>query len=159
MKHLPFFLILILYACKPVEKTEQTATAPTITQASDQAASNKAIIQAKLVSIDDFRDSDGPCSKAACKAVIKIENIKQKGKLFQLENTEELLPVFFAFTIGPANSTLFPGLKTSYPGLSVNDIFEAEIECRPALGDSYFYTIYAYKKHENNSQKQHHIEK
>ena len=110
-----------------------------------EAASNEASITGKIISIDEQRDDSGPCAKAPCYAFIRIESIVNKGSTFQLDDISSPLPVYFAFTLS-ATEGLFPGIKTNYPGLKINDKFEAKIQSRLALEDRYTYTIYGYKK-------------
>lgn len=135
---------LLFFSCKNTEKTAQHKE-PIETENSAALASNEAVIIAKVVSIGEQRDESGPCAKAPCYANIKIESISNRGSLFQLDDISNPLPVYFAFTLS-ATEGLFQGIKTNYPGLKINDKFEAKIQSRVALGDKFTYTIYDYTK-------------
>lgn len=134
---------LLFFSCKHTEKSVKQEE-PVKTESSEVAASNEAIVVAKVVSISEQRDESGPCSKAPCYAVIKIESISNKGSLFQLNDISKPVSVNFAFSLS-ATEGLFR-MKTNYPGLEINDKFEAKIQSRSALGDAFTYTIHGYKK-------------
>ncbi len=150
-----FLLLLILVSCKHTEKLEKAGTA-----SGTQVASNEARIIATLVSIDEARDTEGACSKEPCRGKIIIESVMKIGSLYQLSDTQEPISVSFAFTLAPTTDDLFPGIKTHYPGLKINDKFEATIQSRPAKNEAGFaYIIYDYKKLSSNSTKNYHLEK
>lgn len=151
-------LLLVLVSCKHTEQTATVATGPK--NSGNDIASEEARIIAHIVSIDETRDTEGVCSKAPCRAQVKIESIIKKGSLFHLQDLEKPVPVFFAFTLAPTTEDLFPGIKTNYPGLQINDKFEATIQNRPAMNETGFaYTIYDYKKLNTNTSKPFHLEK
>ncbi len=151
-------LLLFLTSCKNTEQTQTVETVHAET-AAVSLASNEARIVAKIVSIDASRDIAGVCADAPCRTTISVESIISQGKLFQPAESQTINHVFFAFTLSPANEKLFPGIKTTYPGLKINDRFEATIQSRPStVGNGFSYTIYDYKKL-NPNQKPYHIEK
>jgi hypothetical protein len=135
---------LLSFSCKPAEKAIKQEE-PTKTESNAGLASNEATIVAKIISLNEQRDETGPCAKVPCYANIKIESINNQGSLFRLDDSSNPFPVYFAFTLSSTEG-LFPGMKTNYPGLKINDKFEAKIQSRPALGDKFTYTIYGYKK-------------
>lgn len=134
---------LVFFSCKNTKKSVRQEE-PVKPENSAGLASNEAFVAAKVVSISEQRDESGPCSKAPCYAEIKIESISKKGSLFQLNDISNPLSVTFAFSLS-ATEGLFR-MKTNYPGLKINDKFEAKIQSRPALGDAFTYTIHDYKK-------------
>lgn len=134
---------LVFFSCKSTKKPVQQEE-PIKAESSAEAASNEAIVVAKIISISEQRDESGPCSKAPCYAEIKIESISKKGSLFQLDDLSKPVSVHFAFSLSPTEG-LFR-MRTNYPGLKINDKFEAKIQSRPALGDTFTYTIHGYKK-------------
>ena len=140
-----FIIFIVLFvSCKNTQKNVQQKE-PAKTGGTTALASNEATIIAKIISINELRDESGPCAKAPCYAEIQIERISSKGSLFQPGDISTPLPVNFSFTLSPTQG-LFPGMKTNYPGLKINDKFEAKIQSRPALGDKLTYTVYGYKK-------------
>jgi len=144
---LPAIISFILVSCKNTEKAV-TGDEPEVksTYTMNELASGEAKIIGKIISIDDTRESEGPCAKAACRAKIIIQNLEKKGSLFQLNNIKDTIPVSFAFTLAPTTADLFPGMKTIYPGLKINDRFEAKIESRLAMNEQgVSYIIYHYR--------------
>lgn len=145
-----FFISLIpciLVSCKPSEKAIVNNEPAEKVYTLNELASGQAKIVGKIISIDETRETDGPCAKAPCRANIIIQNLEKKGSLFQLNNIQDTIPVSFAFTLAPTTPELFPDIKTKYPGLKVNDRFEAKIESRLAMNEQGLsYIIYEYKK-------------
>ncbi|MFY9308981.1 MAG: hypothetical protein WAQ28_08020 [Bacteroidia bacterium] len=137
--------VLLFASCKSKKETvQQKEPEPANTGDATALASNEATIVAKVISISEQRDESGPCSKAPCYASIQIESISNKGKLFQLDDVSVPIPVNFAFSLSPTVG-LFR-MPTNYPGLALNDRFEAKIQSKPALGDKITYTVHGYKK-------------
>jgi hypothetical protein len=136
---------LLLPSCKSKKETvQQKEQEPANTEDGAALASNEANIVATVVLISEQRDESGPCSKAPCYADIKIERISKKGSLFQLNDISMPVHVNFTFTLSPTIG-LFR-MKTNYPGLNAGDKFEAKIQSRPALGDTFTYTVQGYSK-------------
>lgn len=146
--YIPTLIICILSSCKTSEKaTTSNEPVKTVSSSMNELASGQAKIIGKIISINETREPEGPCAKSACQAQILIQTLEKKGSLFQLSDMQDTIPVSFAFTLEPTTSDLFPGIKTSYPGLKINDRFEAKIESRPATNEQGVrYTIYEYKK-------------
>ncbi len=114
------------------------------------AAGNQALIIASINVINQKKDSSDQnsiCFRFPCRAGIRIERLLDKGPLFKTpENLSGITYVEFPFTLLPTNKDLFPELKKQYPGLKINDKFEAVIQSRMALPEGVKYYIYDYKK-------------
>ncbi len=147
----PCLFVLFVGAATSCRTTEQTAATDevvkTVSSSINELASAQAKIIGKIIWIDEVREAEGPCAKAPCRARIVIKTLEKKGSLYQGGNAGDTLSVSFAFTLAATTPELFPGMKTSFPGLSVNDRFEAKIESRLALNEQgVAYLIYEYKK-------------
>lgn len=137
--------VLLFASCKSKkEPVQQKEPEPAKTEEGAALASNEANIVATVVLISEQRDESGPCAKAPCHAEIKIESISKRGSLFQLDDISKPISVNFAFSLSPTVG-LFR-MPTNYPGLEINDKFEAKIQSKPALGDTITYTVHGYKK-------------
>lgn len=156
-----YLFFLVLLSCKTTRLPEQSSNASdekiaagngikTEKKIIGRPANSEAKITATLLSIDFSRDSsdaNSPCFKAPCHALIRIEKIERKGRLFHVPGSDEI-SVFFTFTLYPSDENLFPGSGKKYPGLKVNDKFEAVIESRPSMNGESRYIISDYKKSE-----------
>lgn len=157
-----FFLALV--SCKTASLTEKADKAGDPKKISEEKniksaekindrpvsgnANAEAKITATVISIDPARDSsdtNSPCFKAPCYAGIRIEKIERKGSLFHVPGSSEIT-VFFTYTLHPTDKNLFPGSEKSYPGLKINDKFEAVIDSRPSINEGTRYAVYDYKK-------------
>lgn len=147
-------LLSTLISCK---ETKEATSLKEETQVSG-LASNEAFISGRIVSISPERDADGPCSKAPCVAEVKVESISNKGKLFRLDNMEEIIKVNFSYTLSPTE-TIFPSMQKHYPGLVLKDQFEAKVQSRISLNDVITYTIRDYTKLHKPEPKPYHREK
>ncbi len=148
---LPVFLIIFLFlCCKNSKKVIEQKQPKPVDQSVSGNASSEAKITATIISIDETRDSSdvhSACYKAPCFANIKIENILRKGSLFKIpDDLSKDIRAFFIFTLHATNEDLFPNMGVWYPGLKINDKFEAIIQSRPAMNDSVNYVVYTYKK-------------
>lgn len=142
----------MLASCKSAKVSDSEKIFSGKNKAPDQSisgnASGEAKIIATVISIDNTRDSsdvNSPCFKAPCFANIRIEKIEKKGSLFHVPESGEVT-AFFIFTLRPTNEDLFPNMGKWYPGLKINDKFEAIIESRPSMNENIRYTIYDYRK-------------
>lgn len=141
------FLVLVLSSCKNKELIQVSLEPAPAIQDGGELSNNQARVIAQIISVIEVLDTEGPCSKAPCNASIRIKQITRKGSLFQLNDIQDTIAASFAFTLSQTDQDLFPGLKTKYPGLKINDIFEATIESRIALNEEGVrYIIYDYKK-------------
>lgn len=141
-------VLCIFNGCKPSEKAVATdEPVHSVSASINELASSQAKIIGKIISIDETLESEGPCAKAPCRAQVLILTLEKKGSLFQVPDLKDTLNVSFAYTLSPTSAELFPGMKTSYPGLKVNDRFEAKLESRLAMNEhGVGYIIYEYKK-------------
>jgi len=141
------FFMMAFISCKHTEKTVAVKPIEAPAPYLSELASNQARITGKVVSIDEMREAEGACSKAPCNAKIKVQALIKQGSLFDKSGLQDTTAVYFAFTLAASNEELFPGMKTSYPGLKINERFEATIESRPAINEAGLrYLIYEYKK-------------
>jgi hypothetical protein len=141
-------LLCIFIGCKPAEKVKASDEPINSVSASiNELASAQAKITGKIIALDETLESEGPCAKAPCHAQVLILTLEKKGSLFQLPDIKDTLRVSFAYTLAPTTAELFPGMKTSYPGLKANDRFEAKLESRLTQNEQGVgYIIYEYKK-------------
>lgn len=144
---LPIIYLLFHFSCKEAEKSIVNAPhqKPPDRSVSGNAAT-EAKITATLVSIEESRDSTdrtSACYKAPCFAKIKIESLERKGNLFRVPDSL-VVDAFFVYTLYPTYEDLFPQMGKYYPGLKINDKFEAIIESRISFNDRTQYVIYDY---------------
>ena len=128
MKKLPllFFLVfsisVLSFECrKEVTKNNDT---PKLVKP-DTIPPGSAKIVAEVVSVEPVnKDNTGPCAKAPCVAVVKLESIEY-GSAFPVLSVGKDVRVKFNFTLEPTTKEMFPEMKESYPGLKAGDKFEA----------------------------------
>ncbi len=82
-------------------------------------------IQAEL----DTLRPDSPCGKVPCNTIVRIDSIIGYGASFG----KPLIPqseisLKFMFTTEKTTDELFPNLKESYPGISINSKFSGDIQ-------------------------------
>ena len=103
-----------------------------------------------LVGIDSTLSQAGPCSKAPCVGLVRIDSVLGYGSAFGrplARGTE--IDVHFAFTLAPTTSDLFPNMTRRLPGLQVGSQFGADVEARnePGMGGyRVSYLIQEYRK-------------
>ncbi len=146
----------LLLACSArVSKTEQGETQST--QEKNPAAQIQPArispghcrIIGTLVGVDSTLDVSGPCSKAPCRATIRVDSVLGYGAAFPKPiAVNSQIEVRFAFTVGPTTNELFPNLTERFPGVQLGNKFKTDVEAREAMGAANhgpFYTIYAYE--------------
>jgi len=96
----------------------------------------------------DTNDSLSPCSKAPCNAKIKIEQVLEYGNRLSSNIYEGLeMNLHFVFTLYPTTNDLFHDTKKYFPGLKINDKFNANLEERLQLNnDTIQWLVYDYVK-------------
>jgi hypothetical protein len=103
-----------------------------------------------IVSIDSTLDEKGPCSRAPCRAIVRVDSILGYGSSFGNPIAlSKQISVRFAFTIAPTTSDLFPNAMEQLPGLQVGARFQTDIESQNEVGMSgrhSSYLIQDYKK-------------
>ena len=150
------FTIVTIFSCKSQKVPEKKADNSISTQTpiftpNQSVGPNHARVIATVVYINPALmpgDPKDPCSKAPCKAQIRIENVLGYGQAFGNPlSIGDSIHVTFAFTTHATTKDLFPVLNEFYPGLKVGDKFQADVESRLGMGGSnaVSYTIYGYK--------------
>jgi len=153
--------MFLIFACKATEKEatkkDEEITAKSLQEEYDKDPSRftkrilagKCRIEGIVVKINPkiYSDDPGdPCSKAPCKATIKIEEILGYGAGFSktLSQGEEI-DIMFKFTLSPSRD-VSPQLQLDLPGLKVGARFIADVESNPSIkkGEDEF-TIYRYE--------------
>ncbi len=113
---------------------------------------NHCRIVATVVAIDSsYRsgNSSDPCSKAPCRASVRVEEIVGYGPAFTRPlAVGEVIPVSFAFTVAPTKD-LFPNMTQSYPGVRVGTRITTDVQGLEDIvkegGPHVSFSIYDYK--------------
>ncbi len=145
------FTLLFFYGCtKGIEKNSSGLR----TEQNFPSANRRNIppdhcdIIGTVVKIDSSleQNENDPCSKYPCVAEVKIDSVLGYGAGFPGMVINGIVKMKFAFTLGPADSTLFPKLNASYPGLHAGNKFSAEIAFNRSLNrnNNIKYVVYAY---------------
>lgn len=111
---------------------------------------NTCRIIGKVVAISPERDKDknSPCGKAACKALVTVQQVLGYGAAFGDVLTEgQDINIHFTYTLGSTKQT-FPQLTTQLPGLQIGSIFEADVKNNKdgAGGGNSVFLVNAYQK-------------
>ncbi|MCS6989205.1 MAG: hypothetical protein NZM06_06760 [Chloroherpetonaceae bacterium] len=134
MKHLSLVaLALCLSACGSSKQAE-----PPLAKLPAQIPPSHCRIIGTIVSIDPTRSTNpqDPCSKAPCKAKVKITRVLGYGSGFSATLAEgKEVEMTFAFTLAPTTKDLFPNLVARYKGLKEGDSFQADVQSSLKLGD------------------------
>lgn len=90
-----------------------------------------------------------PCSKAPCRAIVRIDSVLGYGAAFPRPlSTGDLLTIDFAFTLAPTKD-LLPSMSKIYPGLHVNSQFAADVKAIQELSsqpvDQFSFILYDYE--------------
>jgi hypothetical protein len=89
---------------------------------------------------------EDPCSKAPCRAVVKVDTVLGYGSAFNgTVSAGDEIPLRFMFTTA-ATKPLGLKLETHLPGLQNSDRFQADIESKPRFGGGVDYAVYLYSK-------------
>jgi len=107
-------------------------------------------VRGTIVEIFDEYDKGmaNACETNRCYTKIKINEVIYKGTSFNphIVQNGELL-VKFVFTLKKTSKENFPNMDAVYPGLELEDVFEADLEIRPiAVEGGTSVLIYGYKK-------------
>ncbi len=115
-----------------------------------QIAPGKCRMIGTLVAIDSTLERSGPCSKAPCKGIVRVDSILGYGSAFGNPiAVNGQLEVRFAFTVAPTTSGLFPNVTQVLPGLQLGTKFQTDIESQnePSIGERRSsYVIEDYKR-------------
>jgi hypothetical protein len=109
----------------------ETAHRMSALQLVEQIPPNYCRIVGMIVSIDSAQmlssDTSGPCAKAPCRAIVRVDSVLGYGSAFpQPLSVGQAVPVVFTFTLAPTN-TLFPDVDPPYPGLTIGSLFVANV--------------------------------
>lgn len=103
-----------------------------------------------LTFIDTTLEETGPCSKAPCRAIVRVDSILGYGSAFSNPVAMKAqVAVRFAFTLSPTTTELFPNMTERLPGLQVGSKLQTDIESRQEMGTTGnrpTYLIYNYRK-------------
>ena len=114
----------------------------------DSVNLNSTQIIGELIYIYDInkeKDTISPCSKAPCFGRVKIIKVINKGKDYTNNLSENsIIEVKFAFTLRKTDKELFPNLKTTLPGINLNEKFKCDIESKNLYSDNPIYIVYLY---------------
>jgi hypothetical protein len=115
----------------------------------ERIAPGKCRMVGTLTSIDTTLEATGPCSKAPCRATVRVDSVLGYGSAFGAPvAVAAQIAVHFAFTVAPTTSDLFPNMTERLPGLQVGSKFQTDIESRLEMGSTGnrpTYLIYDYK--------------
>jgi hypothetical protein len=136
-------LFLALTSCR--------STKSELAHVGESIPSSSCRVIATVVSIDQASRSPNPtdpCSKAPCRASLRIGQVLGYGVAFPVALTEgEIISVNFAFTTAPTQDAI-PHMTESLPGVQIGSTLEANLVSVETLkdgsGDSRVYVIYRY---------------
>ncbi len=112
---------------------------------------NHARINATLIYINPVLmpgDTSNPCSKAPCKAKLRVNEVLGYGSSFGNPlSSGDTIYTTFMFTTHATTKDLFPAFKEFYPGVKVGDKIQTDLESRLGMGGggSVSYFVYGYK--------------
>ncbi len=145
--------VTALAACaSQTDKTvrEEGLSPKLVADQGERIAPGKCRIVGTVVAIDPSLESGGPCSKAPCRAVVRVDSILGYGSAFGNPLAlQAQIPVRFAFTLERTSKDLFPNMTDQYPGLAIGSRFQTDIESAVEMqsaGGRSSYTVYGYKR-------------
>jgi len=116
-----FFLILFVVSCTSTKEPQTTLPS--------DIDPNNSRISGTIISIEELRESTGPCSKQPCIATVTVNNVIGYGSSFTTPIVKDNnIKLKFEFTLAETSEELFPNLETPFPGLKVGDKFIGDIE-------------------------------
>ena len=129
MKPKIFYLILLIFSvtvlytgCSTIKK-EKTPPQKIISKIPPGHARINAEIT-KIEPVAENKDSNDPCSKAPCIAMVKVKGAEYGAGFPSLTINSEI-KIKFQFTLAPTSKELFPNMEDSYPGLKEGQEFTA----------------------------------
>ncbi|MCH7972589.1 MAG: hypothetical protein IH949_01630 [Bacteroidetes bacterium] len=129
MKLKTFYLILLIFSvtvlytgCSTIKK-EKTPPQKIISKIPPGHARIVGEIT-KIEPVAENKDSNDPCSKAPCIAMVKVKGAEYGAGFPSLTINSEI-KIKFQFTLVPTSKELFPNMEDSYPGLKVGQEFTA----------------------------------
>ena len=99
----------------------------------------------KIEPVPENKDSNDPCSKAPCIAMVKVTGATY-GAGFPTLTIGKEIRINFQFTLAPTSKELFPNMEDSYPGLKVGQKFTALVSTIMSMEGSKLpkYRVYGY---------------
>jgi len=114
----------------------------------ERIAPGKCRVLCTVVAIDSSLEASGPCAKAPCRAVVRVDSILGYGSAFGNPiAVRGEIPVRFAFTLAPTTNDLFPSMTEHLPGLALGSKFRTDLESRIQMKNSGglpSYEVYGY---------------
>ncbi len=110
----------------------------------------KCRIVGTIIAIDSTLEGNGPCSKAPCRALVRVDSILGYGSAFR--NPLPLhgqVSVRFAWTLAPTTEDLFPNMTDRLPGLVTGSTFRSDVESNVEMnsaGGRGWYVVKTYKR-------------
>ncbi|MFC1477662.1 hypothetical protein ACFL6L_04270 [candidate division KSB1 bacterium] len=129
-------------------ETEKVKRPPTLTE---RIPPERCRLVGTVVKIDEryrVQDPKDPCSKAPCRAVVRIDEVIGYGQAFGRPlATGREITVLFKFTVIPTKD-IIPEMTVHYPGLETGSLFRADVES--LQGDrrgttDFSYVVYGYE--------------
>ena len=154
-RYVPFLALTGLLACsaqtdKSVRGEDQQQKPGLITEQHNQIAPGKCRIVGTLVAIDSAMEQSGPCSKAPCRAIVRIDSILGYGSAFGSPLAlNKQIAIRFGFTLAPTTKELFPNMTNRLPGLEIGSKFQSDLESQNEMrsaGTQSWYLVYDYKR-------------
>jgi len=131
------------------ERQQRPNIKPTV-ERQTQIAPGRCRIVGTLVEIDSTLDTGGPCSKAPCRGIVRVDSILGYGSAFGNPiSLNAKINVKFAFTLAPTTRDLFPNMTVQLPGLYIGASFKTDLESQNDMGVGerhYFYLVQGYTK-------------
>lgn len=132
-----FLAISVMDCSTRIGKTEQTEDQTQHKNAGQAFANGKQIapghcrIIGTLVAVDSTLENEGPCSKAPCRGVVRVDSVIGYGSSFANPvAVAQRIDVRFAFTIAATTEELFPNMTDRLPGLHIGERFQTDLESR-----------------------------
>lgn len=149
---LPIILFLIAASCGSSKQeqgqTKRSEWSVPARHTPDTIAPNACRIIATILEVDSSlkgTSEKDPCSKAPCRATVRVDSVLGYGSAFPKPLGEgAVLRVRFLLTLA-ATDELLPDIKPPLPGLQRGERFRADLTAMPMMGSSEpSYTIQIY---------------
>jgi hypothetical protein len=129
---------------------QETQKLRPISEQGERIAPGKCRIVGTIVAIDSTMEATGPCSKAPCRAVVRVDSVLGYGSAFgNPVALQGQIPVRFAFTLAPTTKDLFPNMTDRFPGLALGSRFQTDLESAVEMkstGGRPWYLVYDYRR-------------
>ena len=147
-----FLFLMIISGCnRSTQKTQEVSFKQDLesNRSPSAVAPGHCRLEATVLSVMqkmDKQDSNDPCGKAPCQAIVQINKIHGYGSAFQKPlSVDNKLTFDFVFTVG---NTKMLGIKITehLPGLQEGDHFQADVEEQHQFGGKTAYVVHTYQK-------------